>query len=173
MERAEIDKKRGVTKRIIKNMFISYINVNAFLTLTSSGSHESNVRDRTFEKWTPKLLQTQNPIQMHVRMICYIVVCVCICVLPVYARAGNAQCDAQINRGPVGSRLPAVTALSVPWDSLHLLQGLPTRRFLLPWTQTHTSRRHWATAISLLNAHKITFLQILLDSTHLYSWNAL
>lgn len=79
--------------------------------------------------------------------------CVCVCVLPVYARAGNAQCDAQINRGPVGSRLPTVTALSVPWDSLHLLQGLPTRRFLIPWTQTHTSRRHWATAISLLNAH--------------------
>ncbi len=47
----------------------------------SSGSHESSVRDRTFEKWTPKLLQTQKTIQMHVHVIHYIILCVYECYL--------------------------------------------------------------------------------------------
>lgn len=37
-------------------------------TLTSSGSHESRVKERTLEKWTPRLLQRQKEKAVNDRM---------------------------------------------------------------------------------------------------------
>ncbi len=72
--------KKSVTSQsaCLKN---EHMSMTSMLTLMSSGSHESSVRDRTFEKWTPKLLQTQKPIQMHVHVIHYIILCVHVCYL--------------------------------------------------------------------------------------------
>lgn len=149
-------------------MFISYININAFLTLTSSGSHESSVRDRTFEKWTPKLLQTQNPIQMHVRMICYIVVCVYMCYLCMPEQVMHSVMprliDAQSGPGSPQSQhcpFPEIACTSSRASRPDVSCSPELRRTLPADTELQRSL--------YLNTQKINFLQILLESTHLNS----
>lgn len=63
--------------------------------------------------------------------------CVCVCVSPVDSRAGDTECYAQVNGGPVWSWFSTVTALAVPSYSLHLLQCFTV--FLLSNTQIHTA----------------------------------
>ena len=113
----------------------------------SSGSQESSVRERTLEKWTPRLLLENEAFEISVR--------VCVCVwLPVYSRAHYTKCDAQIDGGPVRAGLPAVAALLVARDGLDLLQGFAAFALLRPPSATSPSPqragRHRAAALSLI-----------------------
>ena len=96
--------------------------VTAPHTFSSSGSHESRVRDRTLEQWTPRLLDGKaggegvrarlGPRAPPGRPV----------VPPVDARALDAEQHAQVDAGPARVRLPTVAALAVPSHVLHALQ---------------------------------------------------
>lgn len=77
-----------------------------------------------------------------------------------YSRADNTQRDAQVDGGPIGAGLPAVTALPVPRDRLDVLQRLAVVVLLIHASSApsgpHDALRHGTAALSLITHEGIT-----------------
>lgn len=127
----------------------------------SSGSQESRVRERTLEKWTPRLLLHRKTIKAQVSsQVCACVsVCAYTCV-PMDSRADDTKRDAQVDGGPIRTGFSAVAALPVPRDRLDLVQRLAALVLLIAASSSspasHSARRHRAAALSLITTHTNT-----------------
>lgn len=97
------------------------------------------MRERTLEKWTPRLLLLKKKHQLLVSKRNY--TCVWFTV-PVYPRAHDTKRDAEVNGSPLRTSLSTVAALPVPRDGLHLLQSLTATVLLLSRSAVSAQTAH-------------------------------